>query len=86
MADHPTIMVKFNAAASNSARQREIQSWVGDDLVVAKPLFPDADDEDLSTLFQVDVKENCQAQRVVEMLLKQKEVEYAHQPAERKTK
>ena len=59
MAKHPAIMMKFAKACDQSAGKREIMKWVGKDLVDSKPLFPDADDAELSTIYEIYLKDDC---------------------------
>jgi len=84
MAKHPAIIMKFAIACDQSAGKREITKWVGRDIVDSKPLFPDADDAELSTIYEIYLKDDCQVHTVVKKLQEQDSVEYAHEPAERK--
>ncbi len=83
MSSQPTIMVKFVDCRDLSERQRQIQKWVGNDLLDASPLFPDADDAELSTLFEIRLKDGSERELIIERLSQQDEVQYAHRPAER---
>ena len=86
MSKTPAVMVKFDEARDQSARTSEIKELVGNELVESRPLFPDSEDVELSTLFEIVLKANCQADLVLEKLRAQDDVEYAHFPADRQTK
>lgn len=83
MSDRPAIMLKFGAAGDESTRKRAIQKWVGKDLVDTRQLFPETDDAELSTLFEIYLKDAKRAKSIVKKLEQQDEVEYAHEPADR---
>lgn len=79
----PAVMLKFLSPGSASARNDEIKVWLGDDLVESKPLFPDADDEQLSTIFEIYLKDGIRVGDIINKLQRQSAVEYAHVPANR---
>lgn len=77
------VIVKFRQMRALSERQRSIRALVGKDLIEAEALFPDSDEPELATLYEVRLREDVNVKRVVENLLQDDEVEYAHVPAER---
>ena len=86
MVDQAPIMVKFRKSADQSARQRELEKWIGNQLAKSKPLFPEDDDDELSTMFEIYLHDPCAAKAVANELAEKEEVEYAHEPAERSPK
>ena len=83
MADPTPIMVKFTTPGKVAKLQRAILGWVGEQLLESKQVFPDSEDDELSTMFEVYLKSGCDALPIAEQLQGQKEIEYAHLPADR---
>ncbi len=86
MADHVAIMVKFCKSADQSARQRELEQWLGKQLTKSNPLFPGDDDDELSTMFEIYLRDPSEAKAIAKQLAETEEVAYAHEPAEPKPK
>jgi len=57
---------------------------IGKDLMESKPVFPDAEEEELATLYEIRVKNESNVNQILEELQKREDVEYAHLPVERK--
>lgn len=83
MADQAAIMLKFCKSANQAARMRELESWLGEQLVKSNPLFPGDEDEQLSTVFEIYLRDPSEAKAIARELAEKEEVEYAHEPAER---
>jgi hypothetical protein len=79
------VIVKLRNKGDRGTQKRLIEKLVGAALAAAEPLFPDDDEPDLCTLYEVRLRENASTERALETLAGNPEVEYAHEPAERKT-
>ncbi len=86
MAKPSIVIVKLRRFRAQFEQQRSIRDLVGKELVGAEPVFGDSDEPELATLFEVRVRRGADVQRVIDRLLKDDEVEYAHVPAERRPK
>lgn len=80
-----TIIVKFRRQPGNAAAcLKRIYSLVGPDIVSgAKRLFPEDDEEDLASLYEVTLNRSVSIGAALRSLRRFKEVEYAHLPQER---
>jgi hypothetical protein len=78
------VIVKLRHPGDRGAQARLIAKLVGEDLAEAAPLFPDDDEPDLCTLYEVRLREDASPRRVRECLERDPAVEYAHEPAERR--
>jgi hypothetical protein len=85
MADRKVLMVKF-ARGGDPAEQRErIRKLVGESSVEdASQVFPDDSDEELATLFEVVLSERASVEEAKASLDGDQEIEYTHEPAEKK--
>ncbi|UCG58621.1 MAG: hypothetical protein JSU70_03735 [Phycisphaerales bacterium] len=78
------VMVKFARASSCPEQRSRISTLVGDDLLTAEQLFPGETDPQLATLWEVQLKGDASIQQVMENLHGDKDIEYAHEPEERR--
>ena len=65
-------------------QHRRLTALVGEALLKVEPLFPDDDEPDLATLYQVDLCDDADVDEIAGRLCHEDDVEYAHEPAERK--
>ena len=86
MSDGPLIIVKFRNMAPQSERCEKLLTLVGNDLEVAEPLFPGEEEPELGSLFQVKLRDRSNVPDVLGQLSVEQDVEYAHEPAERRPK
>ena len=85
MAKAPRIvMVKLRRKRVQSEQRRHIEEVVGGDALGVEPLFPDDDEPEFATIFEVRLPDAASVNRALECLEQDDEVEYAHEPAGRK--
>jgi hypothetical protein len=83
VSEGPVVIVKFRRAAEASGRCARLARLLGEDLLGAEPLFPDERDPELASLFQLTLRGQTSVARVIGSLAADREVEYAHEPAQR---
>lgn len=85
MSDESLIIVKFLKESDQETRQAEIRDLVGETIEKLQPLFPGDESEELSTLFELYVRDEDKVANVVKTLQQHRDIEYAHTPSDRKT-
>ena len=80
-----TIIIKLRTWPSDAAAQASrIRDLVGRTAFAeAHPLFPDAGEGDLASLYEVNLKSSASLETILASLNQVAEVEYAHSPQER---
>ncbi len=91
MAAGRKVMVKLKRGRAGKGAQRELQRHIEEVLRAASPqgleiapLFPEDEDTELAALFEVSLPDPESVERAIACLETDEEVEYAHEPAERK--
>ena len=86
MGDDRVIIVKFRAMAAQTDRCEQLSRLMGDEFAEVEPLFPDDEEPELASLFQVRLRRADRLTALVDDLAATEDVEYAHAPAERAPK
>jgi len=85
-----TLIVKLKNDTGSGSGSKLIRSIVravdGGAVRDVEPIFPDDDEPDLSTLFNVTLHPSTSADRVLDALRGDPNVQYAHTPATRRSK
>ncbi len=84
MADKPAIIVKFKTQANQLASIKRLNELVGQAVDKVEPIFPGDESEDLACLFEVQLHEDAGAKELLSELEDLDEIEYAHEPSERR--
>lgn len=77
------IIVKFFTVGDPSKQVKKIGELLGDDFVTARQLFPDDSEEELATLFEVELRASSSVEQAVTSLEKDPDIEYSHKPSPR---
>lgn len=75
-----TVIVKFSKPGGPAARQRRLHDLLAHRLKAVRRLFPDEADEQLSSIYVVDLDGSASVADVCTSLARDEWIEYAHAP------
>jgi len=84
MGTSPVVIVKFHKMRNPAEQRSSIHKLVGGDCSQVDALFPDSDEPQLATMFELRLKDDASVKQVLDKLSRDDEIEYAHEPEERR--
>ena len=79
-----TLHFKFSTESAPEARERLVEALLADGATAAFPMFDGEDDPEVAALYVVEVKDHESEERILAVLEKAEEVEFAEQPVWRR--
>ena len=78
------VIVKFWRMRAPLEQRDTIRALVGTELRKVEQLFPDIEEPELATMFEVHLRRDAKLKQILKSLIQDDQVEYAHAPADRK--